>query len=77
MGDVWMPDRPVTIQELLKCLYLLQEDWVLFERDDEGRRKTASTACMLIAGFFAALRGEEIIRADVGAMRKFWNEAVG
>ena len=37
MGDVWMPDRPVTIQELLKCLMLLQDDWVTFEKDDEGR----------------------------------------
>jgi hypothetical protein len=24
MGDVWMPDKPVTIQELLKCLALLK-----------------------------------------------------
>jgi hypothetical protein len=32
---------------------------------------------MLITGFFAALQGEEIIRADVGAMRKYWDEAVG
>jgi hypothetical protein len=26
MGDVWMPDRPLTIQELLKALELLEED---------------------------------------------------
>ena len=31
---------------------------------------------MLITGFFAALRGEEIVRADLGAIRKYWNEAV-
>jgi hypothetical protein len=31
---------------------------------------------MLIAVFFAALRGEEIVRVDVGAMRKHWAEAV-
>jgi hypothetical protein len=77
MGDVWMPDRPVTIQELLKCLDLLEDDWVTFEKDDEGRLKAANLACMLITGFFAALRGEEIIRADVGAIRKYWDEAIG
>jgi hypothetical protein len=32
---------------------------------------------MLITGFFAALRGEEIVRTDVGAIRKDWNEAMG
>jgi hypothetical protein len=31
---------------------------------------------MLISGFFAALRGEEIVRADLGAIRKHWDEAV-
>jgi hypothetical protein len=30
-----------------------------------------------ITGFFTALRGEEIVRTDVGAFRKYWNEAMG
>jgi hypothetical protein len=77
MGDIWMPDRPVTIQELLKCLDLLEDDWATFEKDGEGRLKTVNLACMLITGFCAALRGEEIIRADVGAIRKYWDEAIG
>jgi hypothetical protein len=76
MGDVWMPDRPVTIQELSRCLELLEDDWDMFEKDDEGRLKLANLACMLITGFFAALWGEEIIRADVGAMRKYWEDTV-
>jgi hypothetical protein len=76
MGDVWMPDRPVTIQELLKCLMLLEEDWEVFEKDPEGRLRAAATATMLITGFFGALRGEEIVRADLGAIRKYWDEAV-
>jgi hypothetical protein len=46
------------------------------ETISEGRRKTASTACMFIAGVFAALQGEEIVRADVGAIRKHWAKAV-
>jgi hypothetical protein len=76
MGDVWMPDWPETIQELHACLKLLEDDWVTFEKDDEGRTKASVTATMLISGFFAALRGEEIVRADLGAIRKFWDEAV-
>jgi hypothetical protein len=44
-----MPDRPVTIQELLKCLMLLQQDdWLTFEKDDEGRLKTANVACIML-----------------------------
>jgi hypothetical protein len=76
MGDVWMPDRPVTIQEIHACLKLLEGDWSMFDKDAEGRAKTSITATMLISGFFAALRGEEIIRADLGAIRKYWEEAV-
>jgi hypothetical protein len=73
MGDVWMPDRPVTIQELTR---LLDEDWRMFEKDPEGQLRAASTATMLISGFFGALRGEEVVRADLGGIRKYWNEAV-
>jgi hypothetical protein len=40
MGDVWIPDRPVTIQELSRCLELLEDDWATFKKDDEGRLKT-------------------------------------
>jgi hypothetical protein len=38
--------------------------------------KAAVTATMLISGFFAALRGEEIIQADSGTIQKYWDEAV-
>jgi hypothetical protein len=76
MGDVWMPDRPVTMQELWKCLMLLEEDWEVFEKDPEGQLRAAAMATMLITGFFGALQGEEIVRADLGAIRKYWDEAV-
>jgi hypothetical protein len=66
----------VTIQEIHACLKILEDDWDTFEKDGEGRAKAATTATMLIAGFFAALRGEEIVRADLGAIRKYWDEAV-
>jgi hypothetical protein len=73
MGDVWMPDIPLTIREVHCCLKLLKEDWEAFEKDKEGRAKTAITAVMLVSsGFFVALRGEEIVRANLGAIRKHW-----
>jgi hypothetical protein len=45
--------------------------------EGESLKKTGHTASMLIAGFFAALRGEKIVRLDVGSMREHWQEATG
>jgi hypothetical protein len=79
MGDVWIPDRALLKQEFMLCLTLLEEDWAVYEeaKDEGGQLRTALHASMLIAGWFAALRGEEIIRVDVGQMRKHWAESVG
>lgn len=78
MGDVWIPDRPLTIKELKCCIQLLEEDWKLFAANDdkEGQKGTALLAVALIAGFFGALRGEEVVRLDVGAMREHWHESL-
>jgi hypothetical protein len=76
IGDVWMPDRSLTVDELLHCLVLLEEDWAAFENDTAGRLQTALTGFSLTAGFCAALRGEEMPRLDLGAMRKNWKEAL-
>jgi hypothetical protein len=76
MGDIWIPDRALTMRELLCCQTLLEEDWKIFEGDKEGRLKLALTAVMMIDGFAAALRGEEIVRIDLGAIRKHWDEAM-
>jgi hypothetical protein len=61
MGDIWIPDRPLTIRELKCMMELLEEDWELFADDLEGRRQTAITSVTIVVGFFAALRGEEIV----------------
>jgi hypothetical protein len=61
MGNVWIPDHALTIKEFTSALTLLEEDWVTFKKDGEGRKETGLTATTLIAGFFAALRGEEIV----------------
>jgi hypothetical protein len=76
MGDIWIPDRALTIRELLCCQTLLESDWELFEGDEHGQLKTALTAVSLIGGFAAGLRGEEIVRMDLGAIRKHWNESM-
>ena len=76
MGDVWMPDRPITIHELKTALEFMESDWAVFSSDLEGRYSTAMTSCLFIAGFFAALRGEELVRVDLGAIRKNWEEAM-
>jgi hypothetical protein len=36
----------------------------------------ALTAVILIGGFTGALRGEEIVRMDLGAMWKHWNKSM-
>jgi hypothetical protein len=53
--------------------------WHLYLRvnDAHGLKKAGLTACALIVEFFAALRGEEIVRIDVGSMRQHWLEAMG
>lgn len=55
---------------------ILEEDWQAYASDLEGQRQTCLTAIIFIAGFFAALRGEEIVQVDLGAMRQNWEEAV-
>jgi hypothetical protein len=76
MGDVWVPDRPITIHELKAAFRLLDADWEESKSDVVGRKEVVLTAAMLLGGFFAALRGEEIVRIDVGEMRNNWSEAL-
>ena len=50
MGDVWSPDKPLTMPEALEVQKLLEQDWKTFERDPEGRLKTAVTGVLITAG---------------------------
>ena len=75
MGDVRLPDRPVLIPEIRGALELLEEDWESCNKDPVGRIAAGLTACLIISGFFAALRGEEIVRIDAGAMIHHWDES--
>ena len=76
MGDVWMPDAPVTKEVILCCLRTLEMKWEVFGNDPVGRKKVSVTACILLAGFFGGLRGEEVNRVDLGGMRQYWKEGV-
>jgi hypothetical protein len=79
MGDAWIPDRPLTVRELKTSLEILEEDWGVFAGCNyaQGLKKMALTATMMVSGFFAALRGEEVVRIDVGSTRQHWKEVTG
>ena len=75
MGDVWIPDQAVTLDEILAGLAILEEEW---QGGVTGQRKreVALTGALVVVGFAAALRGEEIPQIDVGLMRKYWEEGL-
>jgi hypothetical protein len=76
MGDVWCPDRPLTMWEALLCQEMLEDDWRTFENDPIGRLKTALTGLMISAGIGGGMRGEELVRVDIGVIRKHWSDAL-
>jgi hypothetical protein len=76
MGNVWCPDRPLTIREALLCQTMLESDWKTFERDAVGRLKTVITGILVTTGLGGGMRGEEIVRIDIGVIRKHWDEAL-
>jgi hypothetical protein len=55
---------------------LLEDDWMNFEGDLEGKLKMALMSVRLIGGFTAALHGEEIVQMDLGMIRKHWDKAM-
>jgi hypothetical protein len=76
MGDTWMPDRAATLEEVLHAYILLEEDWTNYQGDPSKLLQIALTAMILIGGFSGALRGEELPKMELGAIRKHWNKAV-
>jgi hypothetical protein len=53
---------------------MLEEDWRIFEHDSVGRLKTALTGLMITAGIGGGMRGEELVRVDIGVIRKHWKD---
>ena len=76
MGDVWCPDRPLTMKEALAIQEDLERDWDELEKDPPGRLRTALTGVMITAGLGGGMRGEELNRLDLGIIRKHWIHAV-
>jgi hypothetical protein len=64
------------MREALLCQSLLEDDWKTFERDWAGRLKTAIPGMMVTIGLGGGMRGGEIVRVDVGLIRKHWAEAL-
>lgn len=71
-----MPDKATTIDKIHHSYLLLDEDWLKYADDPNMRLQTALTAMILVGGFSGALRGEELPKIDLGAIRKYWQEAV-
>ncbi|KAL7574951.1 hypothetical protein ACA910_010774 [Epithemia clementina (nom. ined.)] len=73
MGDVWVPDKACTLDEILVLLEILQQE---FEALKPGQRwlEACLTAAMLITGYIAALHGEELALIDIGMIQKYWHE---
>lgn len=70
MGDVWLPNAPITKEIISKALLILKE-----EIGDGHTPPPEVTACMLIAGFYGGLRGEEINRLHMKPLVDNWEKA--
>ena len=76
MGDNWLPDKPLTAPIIRACFSILEGHWEGYCSDPHGLLKTACTACMLLSGYYGGLRGEEVVRIDLGLILKHWKESV-
>jgi hypothetical protein len=76
MGDVWIPDRALTIDDLLKLQELWEEDWNSPLATDRSRLQVALIGRAVNSGFSGALRGEEIPKANLGKIREQLQESL-
>ncbi|KAL7565458.1 hypothetical protein ACA910_020841 [Epithemia clementina (nom. ined.)] len=73
MGDVIL-DRATTLEVVTGCLELLEEEYSSVKPGNQQRLEVCLMAGMLVVGYTAALRGEEIPQIDLGMMQKYWSE---
>ena len=74
MGNVWLPNRAISQYKLSACMDVLEARWGEAQEtviDHYDMKRTATTACIVLAGYFASLWGEEIKCVDLGAMIKY------
>ena len=75
MGDKWKPNAPLTTPIFKKCMEILKET-VALGPTEPSYENAVYTGCMLIVGFFGALRGSEINQVDIGELRARWSGSV-
>ncbi|KAL7567918.1 hypothetical protein ACA910_019631 [Epithemia clementina (nom. ined.)] len=73
MGDVWIPDRAVTVEIVLALLDLLDEEFKALQVG-QRRLEVCLTGALIVAGYTAALHGEELPQIDVGMLCRYWEE---
>ena len=75
MGDVWLPDKVVSRYIIVACFCVLEKDWNdIWEHYKEGYfalHWLAKASCVIIAGIFGGLQGEEINKIDLTVTRKY------
>lgn len=76
MGNVWKPDKAISRYVIRGCFVVFEYHWEAYGVDPYSRMLIAKAACIVITGYYGSLRGEEIGKADLGAMRKYWKEAM-
>jgi hypothetical protein len=76
MGDTWIPVRAIALDEVLHSFILLEEDWERFGSDWNMKLQAALMAVVFVGGFLGVLRGEELPKMELGAIRKYWDKAV-
>ena len=59
------------------CMDVLEDSWHKPESDLNQQLEVPMAACLIISGYFGGLRGKEISKANLGAMRLHWKELVG
>ena len=76
MGDVWIPDRAATLEEVKSALVILESDLADMQETAGNHRalEVVVTGALVVIGYTAALRGEEIPQVDLGMLRKYWAE---
>ncbi|KAL7576852.1 hypothetical protein ACA910_013864 [Epithemia clementina (nom. ined.)] len=73
MGDVWVPDRAGSLEQVLGCLEIVEEEFSVLGYGQQ-RLEVCLTAAILVVGYTVALQGEEIPQVDIGMMQNYWSE---
>ena len=76
MGDVWIPNTAVSSHIVRASMDILEDSWHEENKDLNHKLGVGTAACIIISGYFGGLRGKEISKANLGAIRLHWKELV-